>query len=269
MGREAVAALNKFVSENISATTPTSTPTPITTKPGILLSAAGNMPTIGTISSTTTTGSTTTTSSSCNNKPGILLIILLSAVGSILLLVIVVVVVIITRYVRLHKANPYTPLKVHLNSFAVKQVFIINSLQSTDKDLLLIRRLCHSLAKNSIKPMIYEYFSFDQNNSPEHSSVCQWAENNFTKCDMTLFVCNSSFHEAWTGNADQDSLVSATKALLEGHVSNGGDMSQFGVILLRQHDQEYIPSLYLKGLQKFVVFRNNQCVIEALLDHIN
>jgi len=234
-----------------------------------LLPSASNIPSVGTSATiSSTSGSTTITSSNSSNKPGILLITL-SAAGSILLLVIVVVVVIITRYVRLHKANPYTPLKVHLNSFAVKQVFIINSLQSTDKDLLLIRRLCHSLAKNSIKPMIYEYFSFDQNNSPEHSSVCQWAENNFTKCDMTLFVCNRSFHEVWTGNADQDSLVLATKALLEGHVSNGGDMSQFGVILLRQHDQEYIPSLYLKGLQKFVVFRNNQCVIEGLLDHIN
>ena len=235
-----------------------------------LLPSASTVPTVGTSTTTSSSsiGSTTTISSSSSNKPGILLITLLSAAGSILLLVIVVVVVVITRYVRLHKANPYTPLAVHIDSFAVKQVFIINALQSNDKDLLLIRRLCHSLAKNSVKPMIYEYFSFDRHHGPGHSGVCQWAENNFTKCDMTLFVCNRSFHEAWTGSTDQDSLVSATKALLEGHVSNGGDMSQFGVILLRQHDQEYIPSLYLKGLQKFVVFRDNQCVVEALLNHI-
>ena len=201
-------------------------------------------------------------------------IVLISTVSSIviLVLVIVIVIVIIITFSRLHKATTdrYLPLVVNGDNYAVRRVFIINAPQSNDEDLCLVRRLCHNLADNSVKPVNYEYSTFDRQHGSGQSGIYQWAENNFTECDMTLFVCNKSFYDAWNNvNTDQNSLISASKLLLQRHLSmNLEDVSRFGVILLRQCDDQYIPSLYLRNLQKFVVFQNDQCMIEALLNQM-
>ena len=210
----------------------------------------------------------TTGSSSSSSKSEIVLIIIIS---SVIILVLVVVVIILLTFVRSYKTkvDQYLSLVVDGDNCAVRRVFIINAPQSNDEDLCLVRRLCHNLADNSVKPVNYEYSTFDRQHGPGQSGIHQWAENNFTECDMTLFVCNKSFQDAWNNrNTDQNSLISASKLLLQGHFSSSQDVSRFGVILLRRSDDQYIPSLYLKSFQKFVVFQNDQCVIEALLDQM-
>lgn len=187
-------------------------------------------------------------------------------------MVIVMVIILIILHARLHKraTDHYIPLVVDGNdSCPARRVFIINSPQSNEEDLCLVRRLCHSLADQSVKPINHQYSTFDRQHGPGQSGMYHWAENNFTECDMTLFVCNNSFLDAWNnGDTDHCSLISASKLLLQGYLSNSDDMSRFGILLLRQSDDQYIPSLYLRSLQKFVVFENDQCVIEDLLDHI-
>lgn len=206
-----------------------------------------------------------------NNQPQqILIVIILSVSVAVSVMMIVIVIILLVIHARSHKApDHYMSLTADGDSFAARQVFIINSPQSSEEDLCLVRNLCHSLAGNSVKPINYEYFTFDRQHGPGQSGIYQWAENNFIECDMTLFVCNKSFYDAWNnGDTDQNSLVSASKLLLQGHLSQSESVSQFGVILLRQSDDRYIPSLYLRSLQKFVVFQNNQCKIEALLEQM-
>lgn len=213
-------------------------------------------------------------SNSGSSKSETILIIILSSGIILVLAVVVLLVITVIAFARLQKAtaNRYLPLVVNGNNYAVRQVFIINAPRSNDEDLCLVRRLCHKLADNSVKPVNYEYSSFDRQHGPGQSGIYQWAEKNFTECDMTLFVCNKSFYDAWNNVntvGDQNSLISASKLLLQGQLSlNSDDVSRFGVILLRQCDDQYIPSFYLRSLQKFVVFQNDHCMIEALLDQM-
>ena len=87
---------------------------------------------------------------------------------------------------------------------------------------------------------------------------------------MILFVCNQSFYDAWKADTDQNSLISASKFLLQGHLSSnhGEDVSRFGVVLLRESDDQYVPRACL-SLQRFDLFQDGQCVIESLLNQIN
>ena len=215
-----------------------------------------------------------TVSNSGGSKSQMVLIIIGSSVSILVLAVVVMIIIGIIAFARLHKAtaNRYLPIVVNGNNYALRRVFIINAPQSNDEDLCLVRRLCHKLADNSVKPINHEYSTFDRQHGPGQSGIYQWAEKNFTECDMTLFVCNKSFCDAWNNvntTSDQSSLISASKLLLQGQLSlNSDDVSRFGVILLRQCDDQYIPSFYLRSLQKFVVFQNNQCEIEALLDQM-
>jgi len=195
------------------------------------------------------------------------MIIITSSVSLLVLIIIIIAIVLIITHGRLRKRiDHYIPLLVD----GCKQVFIINSPQSNEEDLCLVRRLCHKLADHSIEAVNFEYSTFDRQHGPGHSGIYQWTENNFTKCDMILFVCNKNFYNAWNnGDTDHNSLISASKLLLQGHLSNSEDLSQFGIILLRQSDDQYIPSLYLRSLQKFLVFQNDQCVVDNLLDRIH
>lgn len=183
--------------------------------------------------------------------------------------VVVIVTILIITHTRLRKgaADRYMSLLLDGDDYATRRVFVINAPQSSEEDLCLVRQLCHKLADNSVKPVNYEYSTFDRQHGPGKTGIYQWAENNFTECNMTLFVCNKSFCDAW--NSDQNSLISASKRLLQGHMSHSEDVSQFGVILLRRCDEQYIPSLYLRSLQKFVVFQDDRCVIESLLDQMH
>ena len=200
-----------------------------------------------------------------------IIIVVLSITILLLMVVAIIIIITISHIRRLNKADHYIPLVVDGNHGNGRQVFIINSPQSDEEDLYLIRKLCYTLADHSIKPVNYEYSSFDRQHGPGHSGIYQWAESNFTECDMILFVCNKSFCDAWSnGDTDHNSLISATKLLLQGYLSNrDADMSLFGIILLRQADDQYVPSLYLKGVQKFVVYRNDECLIEDLLNHMH
>ena len=118
-------------------------------------------------------------------------------------------------------------------------MFIINSSQSTDEDLRLVRHLYRNLAEHEIEPIAYEYSMCES--GPEQSGIYHWMEHNFTECDMTLFVCNKCFYDAWNSNVTkQDAIVSASKQLLQGHLTTSGNISKLGVVLLREHDRQYI-----------------------------
>ena len=208
-----------------------------------------------------------------NSQPPIILIIIISSLSILASLIVVIAIIIIITHTQLRRAaaNPYISLVVDGDGYATQRVFVINSPQSSEDDLLLVRRLCHKLADNSVKPVNYEYLEFDRQHGPGQSGIYQWAENNFTECNMVLFVCNKNFHDAWNnGDTNQNSLISACKFLLQGHLSSNHseDVSKFGIVLLRQTDDQYVPRL-LRSLQKFVIFQDGQCVIESLLNQIS
>ena len=144
---------------------------------------------------------------------------------------------------------------------------IINSPQSDDDDddLCLVRKLCHNLANHSIKPITYEYCITDRRQGPGHYGIYQWTEDNFVNSDMILlFVCNKSLHDVWNsvGDTEHSSFVSTCKLLLQGYLSSSEDLSRFGVILLRDSDVCYIPSLYLRNFKTFTL------CIEDLVDSV-
>ena len=104
----------------------------------------------------------------------------------------------------------------------------------------MIRNLCHILGKHSIESIMYEYSMCDS--GPEQSGICQWVEDNFAKYDMTQFVCNKYFCDAWNRNDMDchDDMVSAVKQLLRRHLQSTKNNSKLAVALLREDDQQYI-----------------------------
>ena len=214
-----------------------------------------------------------TPSAADNSQPQIVLIIVISSLSILLSLMVAIVIILIVTHTQLRRAavNRYIPLVVDGDGYAAQRVFVINFPQSSEEDLCLVRKLCHKLAENSIKPVNYEYSAYDRQHGPGQSGIFQWAENNFTECNMILFVCNKSFYEAWNnGDTDQNSLISASKFLLQGHLSSNHskDVSRFGIVLLRKAEEQYVP-LCLRSLQQFDVFQDGQCVIESLLNQIS
>ncbi|XP_065887913.1 uncharacterized protein [Dysidea avara] len=205
--------------------------------------------------------STPAVTSSSSQKP-IVLVAVICSVGVIAALAVVMTVTLLcVHYRKTHTTVQYIPL-------VSRQVLIINSPQSDDDDLCLMRKLCHNLADHSIKPITYEYYITDRRKGPGHSGIYQWAEDNFLNSDMILFVCNKSLHDVWnSGDTEQSSFVSACKLLLQGYLSSSEDLSRFGIILLRESDACYIPSLYLRNFKTFTVFQNGgQCSVEDLVD---
>ena len=201
---------------------------------------------------------------SSSQKPPIVLVSVLCSVGEIAILAVVMTVMLLcSHYRKTHTTVRYVPL-------VNRQVFIINSPQSGDDDLCLVRKMCHNLAHHSIKPITYQYSVTDRQQGPGHSGVYSWAEEKFMNSDMILFVCNKSLFDVWnSGDTDHSSFVSACKLLLHGYFTSSDDMSRFGVILLRESDHCYIPSLCLRNFKTFTVFQNGgQCNIEALLDTV-
>jgi len=200
------------------------------------------------------------------------LVATLSSSAVLLLLIIIIVVLLICRGYLFKRSSIYIPMReeVSLSPSPVTSatVFIINCPQSSDEDLRLVRNLCHNLSDHSIESITYEYSMFES--GPGQSGIYHWMENNFAKCDMILFVCNKSLCDAWNSNeTEQDTVVSASKQLLQGHLaSNSVNNSKLAVVLLREHDQQYIPSLYLKTLSTFVVFSNGHCDEENLVRYI-
>jgi len=202
--------------------------------------------------------------SSSSQKPPIVLVSVLCSVGVIATLAVVMTVMLLcSHYRKTHTTVRYVPL-------VNRQVFIINSPQSDDDDLGLVRKMSHNLAHHSIKPITYQYSVTDRQQGPGHSGVYSWAEDKFVNSDMILFVCNKSLFDVWnSGDTDHSSFVSACKLLLHGYFTSSDDMSRFGVILLRESDYCYIPSLYLRNFKTFTVFQNGgQCTIEALVDSV-
>ena len=223
---------------------------------------------IATPTITTTTTTTTTTTPNMT-----ILIATVSGGGALLLLVTVIVILLVCRACLYKRSKVYIPLR-NVNSLTPSpvtsaKVFIINSSQSSDEDLRLVRNLCHNLAEHEIEPITYEYSMCES--GPGQSGIYQWMENNFIECDMTLFVCNECFCDAWNSSdvTEGDAIVSAGKQLLQGHLStNSKNISKLAVVLLREHDRQYIPSLYLKNLTTFTVFSDGQCDEENLVRYI-
>jgi len=200
-------------------------------------------------------------SSSSSQKP-IVLVSVLCSVGVIATLAVVLTMVLLcAQYRKTHATVRYIPL-------VNRQVFIIDSPQSDDDDRYLVRKLCHNLANHCITPIMYEYYVNDRRHGPGHFGIFPWTEDQFVNSDMVLFVCNKSFSDVWNnGDTDHSSFVSACKLSLQGYLSTNNDLARFGVILLRQSDACYIPTLYLKNFKTFTVFQDDdQCNIEALLD---
>ena len=249
-GEQAVVALNIENGTSTSATTPS--PTPISTAPTI-------------------TNNGTQTATEAQPKATVL-IATVSASGSLLLLITIVLILLVCRtymykrsqnYITLSEVSTPTPPPV-----TSAKVFIINSSHSSEEDLHMIRNLCHMLGKHSIESITYEYSMCDS--GPERSGICQWVEDNFAKCDMTLFVCNKYFCDAWNRNDmdHHDDMVLAIKQLLHGHLQSTENNSKLAVVLLREHDRQYIPSLYLKNLTSFMVFSEGECEEEDLARYI-
>ena len=217
--------------------------------------------------------STTVSSVADNSQPQIVLIIVVSSLSLLVSLTVVIVLILIVTHTQLRRGavNRYISLVVDGDGYAAQRVFVINSPQSSEEDLCLVRKLCHKLADNSVRPVNYEYSAFDRQHGPGQSGIYPWAEKHFTECNMILFVCNQSFYDAWNnGDTDQNSLISASKFLLQGHLSSnhGEDVSRFGIVLLRESDDQYIPRVCL-SLQRFDVFQDGQCVIDSLLNQIS
>jgi len=203
-------------------------------------------------------------SSSSSSQKMIVLVAVLCSVGVLAAIAVVVAVTLLCVHSRRsHNTVRYIPL-------VNKQVFIISSPQSEDEDMLLVRKLCNRLGDHSITPITYDYYEYDRERGPGHSGVYQWAEDHFTNSDMVLFVCNKKLCDAWSsGDTSDSSFVSACKLLVQGYFTSSQDNSRFGVVLLRESDQCYIPSLYLRNFNRFTVFQNgDQCNIEHLLDTV-
>ncbi|XP_065886955.1 uncharacterized protein [Dysidea avara] len=225
------------------------------------------------------TNTTTTTSSTTNNHPSVtntnnhrtILAASLSATGVLVLLVLGIIVVLFgKRYLHHKKSSVYVPMMsspspppTPISDGPVK-VFVINCPQSSEEDLRLVRNLCHNLANHSIDPISYEYES-----GPGQVGIYQWTEENFVNSDMIVFVCNKSLCEAWgDSESEQDPFVSASRQLLQGHLSSSESVSKFAIALLRESDSQYIPSLYLKNISTFVLFRDGHCNEEELVRYI-
>ena len=192
-----------------------------------------------------------------------------SGCGTLLLLLTIVGILIVYRIYLHRKSRAYITLREvgSLTSSPVTsaKVFIINSPQSSDEDLRLVRNLCHNLADNAVEAISYD----DCESGPSQSGIHEWMENNFVECDMILIVCNKSFYDAWNSNdSEQNAVVSASKQLLQGHLISGENISKLAVVLLREHDRQYIPSLYLRNVTTFVVFNDGHCNEEDLVRYI-
>ena len=204
--------------------------------------------------------------SSTNNQ--LTLIAALSASGTLLLLFTTMAVLILCRTHLYKRSRTYITLRevasLTSSPMTSAKVFIINSSQSSDEDLRLVRNLCHNLADNAVEPITYDYDS-----GPSQSGIHDWMENNFAECDMILIVCNKSFYDIWNSNdSEQNAIVSASKQLLQGHLISSDNISKLAIVLLREHDRQYIPSLYLRNLTTFVVFNDGYCNEEDLVRYI-
>ena len=200
-----------------------------------------------------------------------ILVATLSGGAGLLLLITMIVMLLVCRACLYKRSKVYSLLRdvtsLTPSPVASAKVFIINSSQSTDEDLRLVRHLCHNLGEHEIEPITYEYSMCEC--GPEQSGIYHWMEHNFTKCDMTLFVCNKCFYDAWNNNvSEQDAIISASKQLLQGHLTSSDNISKLAVVLLREHDRQYIPSLYLNNLTTFTVFSDGQCDDENLVRYI-
>ena len=202
-----------------------------------------------------------------NNQ--ITLVAALSGSGTLLLLLTIVGVLIVCRMYLRRKSRAYITLRevgsLTPSPVTSAKVFIINSPQSSDEDLRLVRNLCHNLADNAVEAIAYDYCE----SGPRQSGIHEWMENNFVECDMILIVCNESFYDAWNSNdSEQNAVVSASKQLLQGHLISGENISKLAVVLLREHDRQYIPSLYPRNVTTFVVFSDGHCNEEDLVRYI-
>ena len=196
-------------------------------------------------------------------------IAIFSSCGTLLLLLTIVGILIVYQIYLHRKSRAYITLREvgSLTSSPVTspKVFIINSPQSSDEDLRLVRNLCHNLADNAVEAISYDYCE----SGPSQSGIHEWMENNFVECDMILIVCNKSFYDAWNSNdSEQNAVVSASKQLLQGHLISGENVSKLAVVLLREHDRQYIPSLYPRNVTTFVVFNDGHCNEEDLVRYI-
>ena len=217
----------------------------------------------------TITATPTTTANETSTSNQITSIAVFSGCGTLLLLLTIVGMLIVCRiylhrksraYITLREVGSLTPSPV-----TSAKVFIINSPQSSDEDLRLVRNLCHNLADNAVEAISYDYCE----SGPSQSGIHEWMENNFVECDMILIVCNKSFYDAWNSNdSEQNVVVSASKQLLQGHLISGENVSKLAVVLLREHDRQYIPSLYLRNVTTFVVFNDGHCNEEELVRYI-
>lgn len=167
------------------------------------------------------------------------------------------------NYIALGEVHSQTPSPI-----TSAKVFIISCPCSSEEDLRLVRNLCHNLADHSIESITYEYSMFES--GPGESGIYNWMESNFTECNMMLFVCNKSFYDAWNSNdvEQNNPVVSASKQLLQGHLVSNDNISKLAVVLLREHDRQFIPSLYLKNVSTFVAFSDGHCDEENLVRYI-
>jgi len=204
-----------------------------------------------------------------------ILVASLSTTGMLLLLIVgaIVVILAIKGYLQHKRSSVYLPMMSSPSppptpiSDRPMKVFVVNCPQSSDEDKRLVRNLCHNLADHSIEPISLEYSTFES--GPGQVGIYQWTEEQFTNCDMIVFVCNKSLHDVWgDSESDQDAFVSASRQLLQAHLLSGENVSKFAIALLRQSDKQYIPSLYLKNIRTFTLFSDGHCDEEDLVRYI-
>jgi len=213
------------------------------------------------------------TTSSADNYQTILVASLLST-GVLILLAVVVVLLLGKGYLHHRKSSVYMQMMsspslpaTPISDGPVK-VFVISCPQSSEEDRRLVRNLCHNLANHSIDTTSYEY-STTSESGPGQVGIYHWTEENFVNSDMIVFVCNKSLCEAWgDSESEQDPFVSASRQLLQGYLSSGENISKFAIALLRQSDNQYIPSLYLKNISTFLLFNDGHCNEEELVRYI-
>lgn len=85
--------------------------------------------------------------------------------------------------------------------------------------------------------------------------LSEWVEEQFQLAQAVLVVCNQDLHQEWhaqQGRGSTHTVVAALKQLV--HTTVGASQfSKIAVVLLKATDEQFIPSLYLKGTRRFTV----------------
>ena len=178
--------------------------------------------------------------------------IILVVTITIAVILLVVLAAVIIRYLYKRKMNFYE-LAESIPSNSRAKVFII-----VDKELQLIRKLCHHLAAYyEIDQTYYQFVENDRDGGPGQLGTGAWIEKSFNESTMVLFVCNKGFKQVWE-NTDNDNrqdpyaqIISTTKRLFHVCVAEN-NLSKFAVILLERSDYELIPCL-LKSVKSFPI----------------